>query len=280
MTIRLIGGPTALLELGGLRLLTDPTFDPPGPHPIGRRVLEKNRGPALLPEQVGPVDAVLLSHDQHPDNLDVAGRAFLATAPRVLTTGAAAERLGGAAEELRWWTHATLQRPDGGEMDVVGVPARHGPLGSEALTGPVMGFVLRGAGLSTVYVSGDNASLDVVQAVADNLGPIDVAVLFTGAARTPLLDGYLTFGSEQAAHAAALLYPAPVVPVHAEGWAHFTEDRAALHEAFGRHDLHDQLVLLAPGERAVLPRPAGPVSPGPRPARRHRRSAPGQSRSR
>ena len=25
-----IGGPTALLELGGLRLLTDPTFDPAG----------------------------------------------------------------------------------------------------------------------------------------------------------------------------------------------------------------------------------------------------------
>ena len=30
LTSRAVGGPTALLELGGLRILTDPTFDPPG----------------------------------------------------------------------------------------------------------------------------------------------------------------------------------------------------------------------------------------------------------
>ena len=35
--VRLIGGPTALIEMGGLRLLTDPTFDPPGDHPVGDR---------------------------------------------------------------------------------------------------------------------------------------------------------------------------------------------------------------------------------------------------
>ena len=28
--IQLVGGPTAILEYGGLRLLTDPTFSPPG----------------------------------------------------------------------------------------------------------------------------------------------------------------------------------------------------------------------------------------------------------
>ena len=30
LTALLVGGPTAVLEYGGLRLLTDPTFDPPG----------------------------------------------------------------------------------------------------------------------------------------------------------------------------------------------------------------------------------------------------------
>ena len=30
ITVQAVGGPTALLELGGLRILTDPTFDPPG----------------------------------------------------------------------------------------------------------------------------------------------------------------------------------------------------------------------------------------------------------
>ena len=41
LTVRLVGGPTALIELGWVRLLTDPTFDPPGDHPIGTRVLTK-----------------------------------------------------------------------------------------------------------------------------------------------------------------------------------------------------------------------------------------------
>jgi L-ascorbate metabolism protein UlaG (beta-lactamase superfamily) len=67
--LTLIGGPTVLIEIGGLRLLTDPTFDAPG-HYAGPVPLEKRSGPALSMEQVGEVDAVLLSHDQHLDNLD------------------------------------------------------------------------------------------------------------------------------------------------------------------------------------------------------------------
>ncbi len=44
--ITLIGGPTALLEVGGLRVLTDPTFDPPGSY-AGAATLTKLTGPAL-----------------------------------------------------------------------------------------------------------------------------------------------------------------------------------------------------------------------------------------
>jgi L-ascorbate metabolism protein UlaG (beta-lactamase superfamily) len=72
-TLTLIGGPTVLIELDGLRLLTDPTFDPPGDYQ-GGVLLKKTAGPALSAEQVGSVDAVLLSHDQHFDNLDHGGR--------------------------------------------------------------------------------------------------------------------------------------------------------------------------------------------------------------
>jgi hypothetical protein len=64
--IQAVGGPTAILEVGGLRLLTDPTFDPPGdyPRPDGP-TLVKLAPPALGPDDLGRVDAVLLSHDQH-----------------------------------------------------------------------------------------------------------------------------------------------------------------------------------------------------------------------
>ena len=86
-------GPTALIEYGGLRLLTDPTFDPPGEHPRPGTpvVLRKLAGPAVPAEELEPVDAVLLSHDHHADNLDPAGRALLPRVGRVLTTGAGAD---------------------------------------------------------------------------------------------------------------------------------------------------------------------------------------------
>jgi L-ascorbate metabolism protein UlaG (beta-lactamase superfamily) len=250
--VRLAGGPTAVLELGGVRLLTDPTFDPPGRYPIGDRALVKTTAPAFGPEEVGPLDAVLLSHDQHPDNLDRAGREVLATAPRVLSTASAGQRLGDVVTVLPSWASAELPRPDGGTLTVTAVPAQHGPDGTEHLVGEVTGFVLSGDGLPTVYVSGDNASLAVVRAVAERCGPVELAVLFAGAARTPLVDGELTLGSPAAAEAVRLLGVRAVVPVHTEGWEHFTQGPDTVARAFADAGLADRLVLLAPGERAEL----------------------------
>ena len=95
LAVRYLGGPTAILEIGGLRLLTDPTFDPPGDYPIGGRKLTKTLGAVAGPAEIGTVDAVLLSHDQHPDNLDHEGRKYVSGAPLVLSTPAPA-RQGGA----------------------------------------------------------------------------------------------------------------------------------------------------------------------------------------
>ena len=77
-------------------------------------MLVKTSGPAIPPEALGPVDAVLLSHDQHPDNLDTLGRAYLATVPLVLSTASASNRLGGTVQALPNWERTELPRPDGG----------------------------------------------------------------------------------------------------------------------------------------------------------------------
>ncbi|MFE9426584.1 MBL fold metallo-hydrolase [Kitasatospora sp. NPDC006697] len=242
-TIRVFGGPTALIELGGLRLLTDPTFDAPGEYPIGPdRALTKTAPTAVTPAELGRIDAVLLSHDEHPDNLDTAGRAYLAEVPLVLTTPGGAGRLGGAARGLAPWESVTLPRPDGGSLTVTGTPAQHGPEGCEPVTGEVVGFVLTATDLPTVYVSGDNASLAVVREVAERFGPVDTAVLFAGAARTVLLDGaLLTLDSAQAAEAAAVLGARQVVPAHFDSWGHFTEGREQLTAAFAAAGLADRL---------------------------------------
>jgi L-ascorbate metabolism protein UlaG (beta-lactamase superfamily) len=117
----------------------------------------------------------------------------------------------------------------------------------------VTGFVVSGARLPTVYVSGDNASLQVVRAIADRFRSLDTVVLFAGGAQTALLgEAYLTLTSEAAAEAARILRARQVVPVHFEGWAHFTQGADTLLEAFGRAGLADRLHLLKPGEQIGL----------------------------
>jgi L-ascorbate metabolism protein UlaG (beta-lactamase superfamily) len=251
LTVRLVGGPTAVLDYAGLRLLTDPTFDPPGEHAGG---LTKLTGPAVGPDDVGAIDAVLLSHDQHSDNLDPGGRAFLPRAGRTLTTMAGAEHLGGNAVGLDPWGTVELERRGAAPVTVTAVPAQHGPEGSEPVMGPVIGFVLGADDAPTLYVSGDNASVEVVREIAERTGPIELAVLFCGGVSVPYrFDGaYLTLPADAAAQAAEVLGVRAVVPVHFEGWAHFTQGADELRAAFATAGIADRLLVPEPGASVSL----------------------------
>ncbi|MFF0048675.1 MBL fold metallo-hydrolase [Streptomyces sp. NBC_01550] len=247
--VRVFGGPTALFEYGGLRFLTDPTFDAPGdyPRPDGRR-LTKTAPSSGRPADLGRIDVVLLSHDEHPDNLDRSGRALLSDVPLTLTTPGGGQRLGKGATGLTDWESVELDRPGGGTITVTGVPAIHGPGPREeveAVTGQVVGFVLTGDGLPTVYVSGDNASLDAVKEIAERFAPVDTAIVFAGAPRFPSLfaGACIVLDSAQAAEAATILGARRVVPVHYDSWAHFTEGREELVAAFTAAGLAARLDL-------------------------------------
>jgi L-ascorbate metabolism protein UlaG (beta-lactamase superfamily) len=247
LTARLVGGPTAILEYAGLRWLTDPALSPPGTYAGD---LVKTTGPAVDPAAIGPIDVVLLSHEHHSDNLDPAGREFLPSAGRVLTTVEGAQRIGGNATGLQPWSSVEVERPDGSSVTVTATPARHGPAGSDDVMGPVIGFLLSGDGLPTVYVSGDNASLEVVRAIAERAGGVDAAVLFAGAVQVPYrFDcAYLTLSSDRAAAAAQILGARAVVPVHFEGWTHYTQGADALRAAFAGYSISDRLLLAERGE--------------------------------
>jgi L-ascorbate metabolism protein UlaG (beta-lactamase superfamily) len=252
ISVRPVGGSTAILEIGGLRLITDPTFDPPGDLGEGRP--RRTAPPALAAADVGPVDVALVSHDQHPDNLDSAGRALLAGIPLTLTTKEGAERLGGSARGLAPFEHVEVDRPDGGRLRVTALPARHGPAGAEEVLGPVVGFLLSGDGVASVYVSGDNASVEVVREIAERVGPVDVALLFVGGASSPLyFEGApLTLTDEDAAEAARILGARAVVPVHCEGWTHYTHDTASLVAAFAAAGRAGVLAGVPAGTSALL----------------------------
>ena len=244
--ITYIGGPTALIEYAGLRIVTDPTFDPPQDYPEpGESSLVKTRGPAISRADVQPVDLVLLSHHRHKDNLDWEGLELIAQGALTLSTRPAADDL---------WGGSVIGFDDWESYDVSGVtvtivPALHGPPGSEAIVGTVVGFVLEAEGEPTLYVSGDNASLPLVEQIADRFASIDIAVLFAGAARVPEIDANLTMTSADAATAARILQASRVVGLHTEDWKHFSQSRADLESAFEGTGL---LVSTPRGKRVEL----------------------------
>jgi L-ascorbate metabolism protein UlaG (beta-lactamase superfamily) len=236
-----VGGPTALLEIGGLRLLTDPTFDPAGSeYPRPGSTLRKVQGPAVAADALGRIDAVLLSHEHHADNLDTSGRALSKTVPRVLTTQAGAERLGGGAMGLAPWEHVELPVPDGRLLRVTATPCRHGPAHLDR--GPVIGFALDlDAGGDTIYVSGDTVWYEGMAEVARRFS-VRAAVLFMGAARVPAVGRWpLTLTAEEAVEATRALAEAVIVPLHFEGWEHFSESREDIAAAFDRAGLAERL---------------------------------------
>lgn len=251
--VRLIGGPTAVLDLESTRFLTDPTFDGPTTYEDdGVPIVSQTGVPAASWEELQPVDVVLLSHDQHPDNLDGTGRAALEHAALVITTPDSAARIQAKAVVglAPWQTH-TL---DNG-LTVTAVPAQHGPdIDSESVSGQVTGFVVTGTDGRTLYVSGDNASVEVVRIIVARLGTPRISLLFTGAASVPFLfDGrFVTLTAAQAAEVGELLAPSTIVAVHAEGWSHYTDDREDLRGAFEARGIGDRLRLLDRGERVTV----------------------------
>ncbi|CAM5592169.1 MBL fold metallo-hydrolase [Streptomyces aurantiogriseus] len=248
-----VGGPTTLIEAAGWRLLTDPTFDPPG-----RRYAfgwgtssRKTAGPALGSDQLGPVDAVLLTHDHHADNLDTAGRALLPSAGIVLTTVSGAGRLGGNARGLAPWATWRLESPGRPAIEVTATPARHGPPLSKPLVGDVTGFALRWAGQrhGVLWISGDTVLYAGVREVARRLA-VGTALLHLGGVGFPITGPVrYTLTASRAVELCRILRPHTVLPVHYEGWSHFREGRRTVEARLAKapDGLRDRFRWPAPG---------------------------------
>jgi L-ascorbate metabolism protein UlaG (beta-lactamase superfamily) len=247
-----VGGPTVLLEWGGLRLLTDPTFDPAGTiYELPAYTLRKTQSPALETARVGAIDAVLLSHEHHFDNLDGAGRGLLADAARVLTTEDAVGRLGANGVGLAPWQSTELSSTEA-KLTVTATPARHGPADGDR--GPATGFALAFADApgEVLYVSGDTVWFEGVAAVAERFD-VRVAVLHLGAAVVREVgDRPLTLTAAEAVTVAQAMPSATIVPVHFEGWAHFSESREEIERAFRAAGAAARVRWLPPGEPTVL----------------------------
>ncbi|MEU0266764.1 MBL fold metallo-hydrolase [Nocardioides sp. NPDC006303] len=254
-TYTLVGGATAVAELAGLRILIDPTFDPPQTYDVDGIDLVKTRGPAVAAEDIGPIDAVLVTHDHHHDHLDTLGRQVALAAGKVITTADGAKRLGPEVIGLADFESTTLPLPGGGVMTITGLPAQHGPAPLCEELAPVLGFLLEAPNAPKVYLTGDNYSLEVAEKIAAHIAPVDIVVMFGGGARfAEILDStMITMSNEGMVKVARLVDAKHVVPCHTEGWRHFTEGADSMQAAFEADGLGGLFVPVAPGETITIP---------------------------
>jgi L-ascorbate metabolism protein UlaG (beta-lactamase superfamily) len=248
-----IGGPTVLIAVGGWRILTDPTFDPPGgSYAFGWGTGSvKLAGPSVAAADIGRIDAVLLTHEHHDDNLDPSGRELLPSAGVVVTTVSGATRLDGNARGVEPWATTRLEAPGLPAIELTATPCRHGPPFSRALAGDVIGFALQWEGQEhgVLWISGDTVLYDGVRKVADRLR-VDTALLHLGGVRFPITGPIrYTMTARDAVELIGLLRPRTAIPVHYEGWKHFQEGRRAIEEEFDRasDDVRSRIRWLPPG---------------------------------
>lgn len=244
-----LGGPTVILEIGKLRIMTDPTLDPAGTSYMinNNPAYSKTEGPAIT--DVGKIDLVLLSHDQHGDNLDYAGRELLKTVPQTFTTIIGAERLQGNARGLEPWESVTVTTPTGELITITATPARHGPTGIEKITGDVVGFVVAYGGRQ-FYLTGDTVFYEGIQDVAEKFDPAYVFI-FAGAAK-PRGPFSITMSTNDAIDTAFAFPDAKIIPVHFEGWTHYTETGDMLLQSFTALGIADRLQIPEPGLKTTL----------------------------
>lgn len=258
MDITYLGTATLALRTDRTTLLTDPVFDPRGSrYDFGlwftpRSWFSSEKQYASTAPPPGHVDAVLLSHDHHADNLDLAGRALVADeskVSRVVTTVPSARRLarprhpsdapglglglGSRAEGLRPQASTRI-----GDVVITAVPARHGPSYAPQVH-EVSGFLLDVDHGPRVWISGDTVLFPELEATLRRIGrerPVDVAIVHCGAVAFPRALGFgharFTFDAAEAIAACRLVGARTIVPVHRAGWSHFRQPEGDLRAAF------------------------------------------------
>lgn len=95
--------------------------------------------------------------------------------------------------------------------------------------------------------SGDTVWYEEVAAIGERF-PVQIACLNMGAAKVEAAGPHpLTFTAVDAVALAQAWPSARIVPLHFEGWRHFTEGRGEIEAAFSRAGLADRLVWCGPG---------------------------------
>jgi len=216
LRITWMGHSSLLIEIDGARILTDPVWGlRASPTTVAGPV--RFHDPPLPLEELGRIDAVVISHD-HYDHLDLPSikRLIAMGVPRFfvpLGIGSHLEYWGVDPEriiELEWWQERTLEEHG---VRLVSTPARHfsgrNPFAqnntlwtSWTLIGPD----------HRVYFSGDTGPTKHFEEIGEKFGPFDVTMLEVGAYNVAW--GLIHLGPENALDAHEKLGGELMLPVH------------------------------------------------------------------
>lgn len=250
-----LGHSTVLIEIDGLRVLTDPVW---GPRASPFQYIGPKRFqpvPVLL-QGLPPLDVVLISHD-HYDHLDYPTIRELALheVPFVTSLGVGAhlEAWGVPPEritELDWWQSCTLPNAD---LTVTAAPSQHFSGRRLKVRNATLwsSLVIRSR-RHAVFFSGDTGLTTEYATIRERLGPFDLVMLEVGAFHPSW--GHIHLGPENALEALALLGGGAFLPVH---WGTFS---LAMHDW---DQPAEALLSLGPkrGAQLVMPRLGEPVEP-------------------
>ena len=228
-----LGTATLVIDIDGLRIVTDPVLDGAGTvhrlfPGIGYRHVS---GDPVQTNLLGKADVVLLSHDNHLDNLDAGGLELTRRARIVVTHAAGAARLGRHGIEpvaLAPGERHDVPLAAGGTLRVTATPGRHGPPGTLWLTGPVIGFLLESPSLpGPLYITGDTRWYGGLARWWQGRGDVPHTVIaHAGAAQIWGLR--FSMNAREVAGMAAALAPKQLIPIHYGEWSHFREGQEAL----------------------------------------------------
>ena len=250
-----LGHSTVLIEIDGLRVLTDPVW---GPRASPSRFAGPKRfQPVPVPlRAMPPVDLVLVSHD-HYDHLDYPTIRELAKrdVPFVTSLGVGShlEFWGVQPErivELDWWESYRLPNS---ELTVTAAPSQHfSGRGLKDRNATLWSSLVIRSQRQSVFFSGDTGLTTEYRTIRERLGPFDLVMLEVGAFHPAWGDIHL--GPENALAAHALLGGGPFLPVH---WGTFS---LAMH---AWDQPAEALLELGPKMNAqlVMPRLGEPIEP-------------------
>lgn len=254
VTVTHIGTATAIINIDGVNILTDPAFPDGSDIQHKYAVLKTPQKAAIRLPDLPHIDAILLSHEDHPDNLDPQGRTLL-MGRNVITTVNGKEKLGGGPgiTGLSPWKTVDL-KIGGKDFTVTGTPARH------VTSAECMGFILHTESLGTsnglpnvIYFAGDTVYIEELKQITDKFNVV-LALFNLGKATVPFQGEItqVTMDGKQAAQLIRDINPGQVVPMHFESWSHFKQKKDELAQVLEEEGVSDKVRFLIPGEPQKL----------------------------